>query len=69
MLYNMLFQVEYYEAFLQGIPVPFGTTTIEMEQKFLTKNNESKETTPKNASTKENIISAPTEEDEASTDE
>ncbi len=39
MLYNMLFQVEYYEAFLRGIPVPYGTTTIEMEQKFTPKSD------------------------------
>ena len=33
-LYNMLFQVQYYETFLKAIPVPFGTTKIEMEIKF-----------------------------------
>jgi hypothetical protein len=33
-LYNMLFQVQYYESFLREIPVPFGTTKVEMELKF-----------------------------------
>ncbi len=33
-LYNMLFQVKYYESFLREIPVPFGTTKVDMEVKF-----------------------------------
>lgn len=33
-LYNMLFQVKYYESFLKEIPVPFGTTSVQMETKF-----------------------------------
>ena len=33
-LYNMLFQVQYYESFLREIPVPFGTTSVQMEVKF-----------------------------------
>ena len=33
-LYNMLFQVQYYESFLREIPVPFGTTSVETELKF-----------------------------------
>ena len=33
-LYNMLFQVKYYESFLRKIPVPFGTTSVQMEVKF-----------------------------------
>lgn len=35
-LYNMLFQVKYYESFLKEIPVPFGTTRIDSETKFST---------------------------------
>ena len=41
-LYNMLFQVQYYESFLREIPVPFGTTRIDVETKF-TKAEESKD--------------------------
>lgn len=33
-LYSMLFQVKYYESFLRKIPVPFGTTSVQMEVKF-----------------------------------
>ena len=63
MLYNMLFQVEYYEAFLRRIPVPFGATIIEMEQKFLSKNNESEETSSKDVPKPENINTTQTDEE------
>lgn len=34
LLYNLLFQVQYYESILTAIPVPFGSTKVEMEVKI-----------------------------------
>lgn len=36
-LYNMLFQVQYYESFLVQIPVPFGISKLDLEVKFSNK--------------------------------
>lgn len=40
-LYNMIFQVKYYESILRSIPVPYGTTKVEMELKFKKTEDES----------------------------